>query len=342
VPLTDFADQPRAVAVLTGALAHDRVSHAYLLAGPDGTDKEGFARALVQALACETKKGEGCGQCDGCRRALKGTHPDVTWIFSEVEQLERKLVGRSDLDGTPSRDIKIGQVRELQSRLSLTPLVMRRKAAVIVNAEVMTVPAQNALLKILEEPPSGSTLVLVTSAPDALLPTVRSRCTRIAFAPPSLAAVAEAVKKEKGVSAEVAMLSARITGGDRKAALSLGPKDLELRKQVVVALDELPRDARAVLRVAEEFGETRDSAETVLDVASAWLHDVVVAGAQGASSPAIVNADFADRAAAAAARIGNVEALRRYDLCQQARFAIARNGSPRLQLEHALLTLVYP
>ncbi len=346
MPLRDIADQPRAVAVLTGALAHDRVSHAYLLAGPEGADKEGCAEAFVQALACEARSptsADACGKCDGCRRVAKRSHPDVTWILTEVEQLERKLIGRSDLEGTPSREIKIGQIRELQTRLSLTPLVMRRKAAVIVDAERMTVPAQNALLKILEEPPAGSTLILVSSAPEVLLATVRSRCTRINFAPLRLETVAESVKKARGWTAEAAMLAARLSGGNPRLAAELTDQDLAFQKQVAVAIDELPRDARAAMRLAEEFGESRDGAEAVLDVAATWLHDVAVASL-GTDAPmgSVIHADLAERAARAGQGMGTTEALRRYELCMRAKDAIARNGSPRLQLERALIAMVYP
>jgi DNA polymerase III subunit delta' len=343
VPLRDIANQPRAVAILAGALKNDRVSHAYLFAGPEGADKEGCARAFVQALACERVSPDACGACDGCRRVAAGSHPDVTWILSEVERLERKLIGRSDLEGAPSREIKIGQIRELQSRLSLTPLVMRRKAAVIVDADRMTAPAQNALLKVLEEPPAGSTLILISSAPDVLLPTVRSRCTRISFAPPTLRAVAEAIGRERKLDPEAATLVARLSGGNSRLAAGITPKELEFRKQVVVAIDELPRDARMALRLGEEFGESRDGAETVLEIATSWFHDVAVAASSESDArSASVHVDMADRAVAAGKRFGAMEALRRYDLCVEALDAISRNGSPRLHLEHALLRMVYP
>lgn len=341
--LSDIVGQPRAVALLQGTLARGRVSHAYLFAGPAGVGKEACAAAFVQALVCSAAGDDACGRCDGCRRAEKRCHPDVIWVFTETELLARRLAGRADLDGAPSREIKIAQVRELKARLALTRLVAPRKAAVVVDADRLNPSGQNALLKLLEEPPPHATLLLVTSGPDALLPTVRSRCTRVPFGPLPVAAVADRVARERGVSAEAALLRARLAGGNLTRALDLGDDGLERRREVVVALDEIGGDARAALAFAERFADDRDAALEALEAGAVWFRDVAVAAAHGGDVGAerLANTDLADRAAAAGRRLGLGEALRRHDLCRAAQGLIdERHANARLQVESAVLRMI--
>jgi hypothetical protein len=112
----------------------------------------------------------------------------------EAEQVERGISGRSDFSATPSRDIRIEQIRKLQERLSFRALEARHKVALLVTAHAMNQPAQNALLKTLEEPPRDTVLILISSAPDKLLPTIRSRCAKAAFGPLGIDFIAQKVK----------------------------------------------------------------------------------------------------------------------------------------------------
>src|SRR5262245_35512401 len=175
--------QPRAVEALKSALKNGSLHHAYLFAGPEGVGKELAARAFAQALLCPERPLEGCGSCDACGRVLRGNHPDLCFLMSEEAQIERKLSGRSDFEGTPSRELRVEQVRKLQERLAYRPLEGTRKVAIVVSAHLMNEKAQNAFLKTLEEPPAGAIIILVASNADTLLPTVRSRCSRVHFVP---------------------------------------------------------------------------------------------------------------------------------------------------------------
>src|SRR4051812_4795585 len=170
MPLSEVMHQPRAVEALRAALKSGSVHHAWLLHGPDGVGKELAAVCFAQALSCPVKPMEGCGECSSCKRVQGRNHPDVTWVMPEDEQVQRGLAGRSDFDHTPSRDIKIEQVRALGERLSFRPLESKYKVALLINAHALNQSAQNALLKTLEEPPRDTVLVLVTSALDKLLP----------------------------------------------------------------------------------------------------------------------------------------------------------------------------
>src|SRR5512136_168368 len=183
MPFSEIIGQDRAVDALRAALRRGGLHHAYLFAGPEGVGKGMAARLLAQAANCERDDGDACGACPPCRKIARGVHPDVLIVERERDMAR---AGRWEPKGgrTPSRDIVVDQVRELvDRRLSLRRFEGRRRVVVVDPADAMNPQAQNAILKTLEEPPPDTTLVLVASGADALLPTVRSRCLRLAFSP---------------------------------------------------------------------------------------------------------------------------------------------------------------
>lgn len=293
---------------------------------------------LAQALTCPEQPDVGCGTCASCVRLAKGLHPDVTWLMPDEERVARGLAGRSDFTGTPSRDLRVEQIRGLQERISLHGLESRRKVAIILSAQRMNEPAQNAFLKTLEEPPADTTLILISSAMDRLLPTIRSRCSKVLFGPLPVDLVAQRVQQERKLDPQTAALAAVMSGGSLGRALRLDVEGLARRKEIITRFEALkPDDALSVLRFAEEYGSARDDAEQALALLSLWLRDVARAkvGAEG-----LANMDLAQLAREAAARTHEAELHRRHYLIERAQGAIGqRNGSPRLQLERMLLEM---
>jgi DNA polymerase-3 subunit delta' len=139
-----------------------RIPHAVLFSGPDGVGKSLAGRWLAAAYLC--KEG-GCGKCTDCTRVHKGIHPDLHQVQAEE--------GR--------RDIVIRQIRELTSAIGTKPFEASGKAALLDEVDRMNEESQNAFLKTLEEPPPQTLIILITAAPENLLPTIRSRCQRFAF-----------------------------------------------------------------------------------------------------------------------------------------------------------------
>ncbi len=338
----DILGQERPLAALAAAIRSGQLHHGYLFGGPEGVGKELTARALAQAANCERNDGDACGQCGPCRRIAGRNHPDVVLVLPEAEQVARGWAGRSDFEGTPSREIKIGQIRDLQERLSLKALEARRKFAIFAGAEAMNVQAQNALLKTLEEPPDATTLILVSSAPHVLLPTIRSRCLKLSFAPLPLDLVAKRVQKLRQVEPATARLCAALAGGSLSVALALDPAALERRLELVERLEALgPRDAGGALAFAQDFAADRAAAEAHLDLMRTWYRDVAALGS-GAPASALLNLDLAEQARASAARLTAPQALRRLDLVAAARGRLKQNASPRLQVEQLLLHFLFP
>ncbi|HET9449375.1 MAG TPA: DNA polymerase III subunit delta' [Aggregicoccus sp.] len=338
--LASVYGQQRAVDALRAALRGGSVHHAYLFAGPEGVGKELAAVGLAQALTCPDKPLEGCGVCSSCTRIERGSHPDVLWLMPDAERVERGLAGRSDITGTPSRDIRVAQIRALQERLSLRGLESSRKVAIVASAEAMNDQAQNAFLKTLEEPPSDTTLVLLCSALDRLLPTIRSRCSKVHFGPLPLDFLASRVQAERKLEPGTAALVAVMAGGSLGRALALDVKALGRRKELITQFEALTADnALPLLRFAEEHGSSRDDAEQALTILTLWTRDVAVA--RGGLAVPLANRDLEPLAREVAGRLSDAALHRRFALIERALGAIVgRNGAPRLQLERMLIEMM--
>jgi len=174
--------------------------HALLLSGPRGIGKLAFARALSQGLLCETPapRGSACGTCSGCLWFDAGTHPDY-------RQVEPALVESETEDAVKKTTISVEQVRALADFVNISSHRGGAKVIVIEPAEALNVNAANALLKSLEEPPSGTFFLLVSHRPHQLLPTIRSRCQSIALRAPDRAAAAAWLAQQGVQAAEVAL-----------------------------------------------------------------------------------------------------------------------------------------
>lgn len=179
----EFANQPRIASLLKEAILKNRLAHALLFQGPVGSGQRNVALELAKTLFCANRcSGDACGSCPPCLQTARQTHPD--FFILEPEE---------DSGG----GIKIEQVRQLTARAGLKPLLADCKVFIIDPADAMNESAQNALLKTLEEPEGKTIFVLLTSRPEALLPTVRSRCQVFPFLP---------VVEEKEDEAELAGL----------------------------------------------------------------------------------------------------------------------------------------
>jgi DNA polymerase-3 subunit delta' len=202
----DWAD-PAAVDRLRAIIRSNSTGHAYLLAGPKGTGKACLARTFAQAVCCTAVAREDpsdpCGICRACRNVQRGAHPDVE-VFD--------LATQASLADKPGRgaNLSIDSMRRLRASAALLPLESARRVLIVDDAETLLEPAQQALLKLLEEPPRFVTILLLVDEPETLLATVRSRCQQIAVRPVPEVAILNALVA-RGVdgnnAAEIAALS---------------------------------------------------------------------------------------------------------------------------------------
>ena len=172
---------------LAAAFAADRLSHCYLIAGPAGSGKRTLARILTAAMECTAGTGRPCGKCLQCRKVLDGVHPDVITV-----------------DDPAKKTVTVDLVRKARTDVYIKPNEGLRKVYVIPRAAEMNAAAQNALLKVIEEPPEYAAFLLLTEAAERLLPTIRSRAVPLQLAPLSEAeGVAELARRfpDKGRAA---------------------------------------------------------------------------------------------------------------------------------------------
>jgi DNA polymerase-3 subunit delta' len=348
MPFSDVKAQDRALGGLRAALRRGTLHHAYLFAGPPGVGKGTAALRLAQAANCEGKPGPGqgqgvdalrddaCGACGPCRKIEKGTHPDVHLL--QEERVMAKA-GRWEPKGgrTPSKDIVVDQVRDLvDHRLALRRFEGRRRVVIIDPADAMNVQSQNALLKTLEEPPDDTTLVLVSSSGDALLPTIRSRCLRVAFAPLPEAVVAERLVAE-GHAPDAARLAAALAGGSLGRALALDDDAVAARREALTRAAALgPGDAGAWVAFARDHGDDREAAAELGELLLVWWRDVLALQAGGGAG-ALALADLGPLAQRAAAALSPSEVLRRRALTERLIGSLRQNATAPLAIERMLI-----
>ncbi len=339
MPFRSIVGHHRLLALLSRAAAAETLPPALLLAGPDGAGKRQAAIALAQALNCLSpiREGEGglpldaCGECASCRRILRGVHPDVITVVPG-----------------DTGSIKIEQVRDVIDRASYRPFEGRRRVVIIDEADTLIPAAQNALLKTLEEPPSTSVFVLVSSRPDALLPTVLSRCPRLRFAALSAADVAAVLMRAHGYNDAAAHAAAVDSAGSVGQALTADAADLaEARASARRLLQQVARarDPGRRIDVAKELtgkartpAAERDQLRAVLRTVASMLRDIGVL-ATSADARSVANGDLADELAELAATIDPDRTITAFGLVNQALTALERNASPKVVADWLVLQL---
>jgi DNA polymerase-3 subunit delta' len=227
--------QKAAVSTLERALTKGRVHHAYRFEGPDGVGKELAALALAQSLQCTAGGVIGCGRCTACAKVVRFSeeeprvpqHPDV--VFIQRGLYPPALLGATHREST---GIGVEQIRRLVlSRAGYAPHEGRALVFIVRDAHELTPPAANALLKTLEEPGPRVHFVLLTSQPNRLLDTVRSRTLPVRFAPLADAHVAS-ILENAGLPVEAAPLAE----GSASAALALADPDrLRVREEFIAS-----------------------------------------------------------------------------------------------------------
>ncbi len=254
--LGDIIGQGEAIDRLQCAMHSGRVPHAFLFAGPVGVGRRTTGLAFAATLLCESpveesKRGTDesppssgapapfrrpCGRCEDCRMMNVSSHPDFHMIYKELARYHDDASVRSRV----MQDLGIDVIRSfLIDPAYRAPSRGRGKIFVVVDAELMSVPAQNALLKTLEEPPAGVRIILIASRPDQLLPTTLSRCSLIRFSPlPREFIVGKLL--ESGLDEGEADFWAAYTEGSLGRALVLSEQGMyEIKRDVIDRISRL-------------------------------------------------------------------------------------------------------
>ena len=209
----DKLHHSRVIDGLADQMASGAIPHAWLLLGPAGSGKGSAALAMAASLNCDVEPSVGCGTCSTCARIMRRRHPDVHHVVAEGQIIPVDLI----------REMVIPEA-------SRSPFEGRFKVFIIEEAERMNPPAQNALLKTLEEPQPDTVFILLSGNEDEVLETIISRCRIVRLEPVAEARIVEMLE-EDGVSEEAALLSARLADGDFDRARNLGEDEVVLTRR---------------------------------------------------------------------------------------------------------------
>lgn len=246
-------------------LVEQRLPHALLLSGADGIGKERFARAFAARLLCQSPRdGVACSQCKSCSLLAAGTHPDFMWLTLETDD-----------KGKTAKAIKVDQVREVVEFAAKSSQMAGWRVVVITPAHLLNVQAANALLKTLEEPGRETALMLVTSQPLSLMPTLRSRCQQHPLPVPTEAEALAWLVPQTG-DEERARLLLALSRGAPLAALALQEADwFSQREALLRDLMQLGQQRQTALATAQRWHGL--GAEALLKALLSLMDDMVAA-----------------------------------------------------------------
>lgn len=272
IDLTKIKGQKRALGILTGILNSERVPHAMIFSGPDGVGKRTTAKLFASALVCQESKIVPCLKCEPCRKIEKDTFPDL--ITVGIPEGKSKIL--------------IDQVRGLGEILAYRPFLSDVRTIIIDPADEMTKSASAAILKMLEEPPSGAHFILITAKASKLEPTIISRCQKVRFSPLSSDIISEIMGGEKDIEGishlcrgSVALAKAFLTGGL-----------LSLREKLISVLSMMNiNDPAHIEALFQEISKFKVEIFDIIDILRGWYRDLIVYRETG-NEKNIINRDI--------------------------------------------------
>lgn len=311
--------------ILAALVRKNAIPHAILFTGLAGTGKRAAAERFAMACNCAGPRTDAasmaggldsfyCAECRSCVKIRSASHPDIISV-------------------KPSGSlIRIDQIRELCRTLSLKPFEARVRVVIISNAQAMNPSAANALLKVLEEPPDRTILILTTEKASDLLPTVTSRCRKIRFAPASRDLLASWLVEAEGVSAGDARILADLANGSRDKAVAMHREGWIRRRRWLLertaSLASQPVAGR--LAFAEALARNPGAIPDSLGIIMSWHRDLMVCKV---APEKVINRDALDDLVSTSRKMPVESPLSIIEAIHSAARNIEANGNARLCLE---------
>ncbi len=359
----DIFCQDRVIDILQRAFASGRWAHAYIFTGSEGVGKFKTACEWARLLLCknpivENGFADSCGSCQSCRLFEAGSHPDFNHIYKELREFTADGKGKT----TPV-DMPINVIREfLIAKVSVRPTLSQRKVFVVSEAEKLNAASQNALLKVLEEPPGYCCIILLCTRLEKLLPTTKSRSQIIRFGPIDEGRIIERLQQME-IEKNKARYFARLAQGSlgtacRWAELELAEADLyETKRELVSSLadyeledtldlaGELLDKSKKIASVWAGLDKTtsrtdinRRAAKTIVQIIISALHDAMMLNVTPMKEA--VNFDQKEQIKKLAARFDAESSAEKISGCYRMMHWIESSVNERLIFEQLLLSLV--
>ena len=337
--------QDRPIRILKTFLQTGTIPHAILLTGIEGVGKQSAAIAFAMAANCtgdvsgieseresngtvginETRSsrirfGKPCGVCRSCRKIESGNHPDVISI-------------------KPSGVfIKIDQIRTLCRMLTMKPYEAAMRVVVISDAQAMNAAAGNALLKVLEEPPDGTILILAANHPSELLPTIVSRCRHIRFSPLSGTDLETVLVRSHGLEPGEAKIIASMAEREPFRALHMYEANwIGRRNWLIGELDSLSSASMGrLLAFGEQLANLKDTLPDALEVMKSWLRDLII---EKLCPGKIIHRDLAAEAQQISQKWSLSSLLMKIETIQSTQNCLQAGTNLRLAMEAMILKL---
>jgi DNA polymerase-3 subunit delta' len=246
---------------------------------------------------CRVWQGIPCGECPACLRAGQFTLPDS----GDTDDFKKVIFGNHPDVGivaAAKRFILVDAIRDLENEAHFRPYEGAARTFIVNDADRMNDAASNALLKTLEEPAETSRIILITSRPDSMLPTIRSRCQTLRFAPVPSPQIERFLIEKRAASRDEAALAARLARGSVGRAVSINVVQYTAQRERMFAVLTNAvgkRDRIALLHISDELNDAKnkDKFEENLEILETLIHDIWSIGVAGTERD-IVNADIAD------------------------------------------------
>lgn len=251
------------IAQLKNAVSNEKVSHAYIFNGEDGSGKAMVAKAFAEALLCERGGAEGCGECHFCKQTESGNNPDLIWVTHE----KPSSIGVDDVRTQLVEDVQI------------KPYNGRYKVYIIDEAEKMTVQAQNAILKTIEEPPAYSVIIFLTNNDEIFLPTIISRCIVFKFRPIRNSVIMDYLIRRYKLPEYEAKMCASYAQGRVGRAVDLVTSDnfIKIRDEALSLVKNVYNyDVADLIDAVKRVAEYKINITDYIDIIEMWFRDVLL------------------------------------------------------------------
>ena len=309
---------------LSNAIRKETVAHAYLFAGPRGIGKRTVAEAFAGILLCgEGPEDRACGCCVCCQMTKSGSNPDFRVVEAE------------------GNSIKVEDIRNLQNEIMIKPLYAKRKVYLILDADKMTVQAQNCLLKTLEEPPGNVVLVLTTANYNAILETIRSRTLKYSFKKNTREEVVQILhSRVEGDLKNLEFITAYADGIPGTALALAGSEEFAaLREKTIGLCFQLASSKLVDIFSFYDFFETNKSrVEGIFDIMVLLYRDLLVSK-KSSNGNVLINSDKKDMIKENAENFPVDKLISNIEEVEAARKAVKQNANYQLAIEVMLMKL---